>query len=116
VRVAVAGGTGLVGATVVARLTAAGHEPVVLARAQAIDLVAGTGLDLLDGVLGPVAVLQKMRIQPIAAAEVADRLVGLALGGPQGIEELAGPREEQLIDLARRLLRHQSFAEWLNLA
>jgi uncharacterized protein YbjT (DUF2867 family) len=44
-RVAVAGGTGLTGRHVVAGLTAAGHDPVVLARSEGVDLVAGTGLD-----------------------------------------------------------------------
>jgi uncharacterized protein YbjT (DUF2867 family) len=194
-RIAVAGGTGLVGALVVDRLLALGHEPLVLARSQGVDLVAGTGLDLagvaavidvtnvvtrkrkdaerffdavtghlleaskagsrhhvalsivgsdrvdlgyyygkrrqeqlvrdgsvpftilrttqfhefagqlLDGMPGPVAVLPRMRIQPVAAAEVAERLVQLALGPPQGLVELGGPQEEQLVDLARRLLR-----------
>ncbi len=39
-RVAVAGGTGVVGSLVVARLHAGGHEPVVLARATGVDLLA----------------------------------------------------------------------------
>ena len=43
-RVAVAGGTGLVGRVVVAELSAAGHEPVVLARSTGVDLTTGTGL------------------------------------------------------------------------
>ncbi|MFC0436197.1 SDR family oxidoreductase [Kutzneria buriramensis] len=43
-RVAVAGGTGLVGKLVVAELDAAGHEPVVLARSTGVDLVSGDGL------------------------------------------------------------------------
>jgi uncharacterized protein YbjT (DUF2867 family) len=197
-RIAVAGGTGLVGAMVVSRLAEAGHDPVVLARSHGVDLVADTGLDLtsvdavidatnvvtrnrkasegffgavtshlleagkaagvrhhvvlsivgcdrvdlgyyfgkrlqeqlvqaggapftilrttqfhefagqlLAGLPGPVALVPKMRIQPIAAAEVADRLVELALSEPQGVLELAGPREEQLVDVARRLLRQQ---------
>ncbi|GAA1974707.1 SDR family oxidoreductase [Kitasatospora viridis] len=42
-RVAVAGGTGLTGRQVVAALTAAGHQAVVLARSTGVDLVAGTG-------------------------------------------------------------------------
>jgi uncharacterized protein YbjT (DUF2867 family) len=44
-RVAVAGGTGLTGRHVVAGLAAAGQDPVVLARSEGVDLVAGTGLD-----------------------------------------------------------------------
>ena len=41
-RVAVAGGTGVVGRRVVAALAEAGAEPVVLARAAGVDLVSGT--------------------------------------------------------------------------
>lgn len=43
-RVAVAGGTGLVGKYVVAELRATGHEPVVLARSHGVDLTTGVGL------------------------------------------------------------------------
>jgi uncharacterized protein YbjT (DUF2867 family) len=44
-RIAVAGGTGLVGAHTVAALTAAGHEAVVIARSAGVDAVSGDGLD-----------------------------------------------------------------------
>ena len=44
-RIAVAGGTGLVGRHVVDAVTAAGHEPVVLARSTGVDLTTGEGLD-----------------------------------------------------------------------
>jgi uncharacterized protein YbjT (DUF2867 family) len=44
-RVAVAGGTGVVGRHVVDALRDAGCEPVVLARSTGVDLVRGTGLD-----------------------------------------------------------------------
>jgi uncharacterized protein YbjT (DUF2867 family) len=43
-RVAVAGGTGLVGRMVVRDLERAGHDPVVLSRAQGVDLTTGKGL------------------------------------------------------------------------
>ena len=50
-RVAVAGGTGLTGRRVVETLTAAGHDPVVLARSAGVDLMTGRGLaDALNGV------------------------------------------------------------------
>jgi uncharacterized protein YbjT (DUF2867 family) len=198
-RIAVAGGTGVVGSYVVSAVTEAGHEPVVLSRGRGIDLVTRTGLDdalsgvdavidvsnqsttsrkksvaffdatttnLLDAGLragvghhvalsivgidrvdfsyyagkarqeelilasplpasvlratqfhefagqvlhqvpGPVAVVPRMRVQPIAAREVAAALVALALGSPVGMApELAGPQEESLADMARRLLR-----------
>ena len=54
-RVAVAGGTGVVGRHVVAALAAAGCEPVVLARSAGIDLVRGAGLD--DALRGVGAVV-----------------------------------------------------------
>src|SRR3954451_18582803 len=44
-RIAVAGGTGLVGRHVVASLTAAGQVPVILARSAGIDVTTGEGLD-----------------------------------------------------------------------
>jgi uncharacterized protein YbjT (DUF2867 family) len=45
VKIAVAGGTGLVGSKVVERLRARGDEAVVLARSAGVDLVGGEGLD-----------------------------------------------------------------------
>lgn len=44
-RVAVAGGTGLVGGLLVLALKDIGHESVVLARSTGVDITAGTGLD-----------------------------------------------------------------------
>jgi uncharacterized protein YbjT (DUF2867 family) len=44
-KVAVAGGTGLVGRLVVGQLTARGHEPVALARSRGVDLISGEGLE-----------------------------------------------------------------------
>ena len=43
-RVAVVGGTGVVGRHVVDAVTEAGHEPVVVARSRGVDLVSGAGL------------------------------------------------------------------------
>lgn len=45
-RMAVAGGTGIVGAHVVRLAEASGHEVRVLSRASGVDLVTGQGLDL----------------------------------------------------------------------
>ncbi|MFJ6085474.1 SDR family oxidoreductase [Streptomyces sp. NPDC092369] len=198
-RIAVAGGTGLVGRLVVEELTAAGQELVVLSRSRGVDLVAGTGLDAalaavdavvdvsnvtttsarkavaffesasrnlldaearagvrhhvalsivgidrvglgyyqgklrqeeivrsgptpwtvlratqfhefaeqtLDRIPKPLAVVPRMRTQPVAAREVAQDLVRLVLAPAQGMApDLAGPRVEQLVDMVRRLLR-----------
>jgi uncharacterized protein YbjT (DUF2867 family) len=50
-RIAVAGGTGVVGRLVVDAVTRHGHEPVVLARSTGVDLTSGNGLDeALSGV------------------------------------------------------------------
>ncbi len=199
VRVAVAGGTGVIGRYVVEELAAAGQEPVVLARSRGVDLVTGAGLDAvmagvsvvidvsnitttsgtkaiaffdrvsrnlldagervgvahhvvlsivgidrvglpyyrgklrqeevvrngqipwtvlratqchefaaqtLDRVPKPFAVVPRMRTQPVAAREVAQHLVQLAVASAQGMSpDLAGPRVEQLVDMVGRLLR-----------
>lgn len=50
-KIAVAGGTGVVGSHVVAAAQAAGHEPVVLARSKGVDVITGAGLgEALAGV------------------------------------------------------------------
>ncbi len=197
IRVAVAGGSGLVGRHVVARLRQRGAQPIVLARSHGVDITSGAGLAaamagatvvidvsnvttarrrraeaffsaattrllaagreagvrhhvalsivgcdrvpwgyyqgkvrqeelvLADGVpgsvlratqfhefaaqmlqraTGPLALIPRMSIQPVAAREVAAALVELAFGDPtHRISELAGPRDEELVDCARRL-------------
>lgn len=198
-RVAVAGGTGLVGSHVVRELRRTGHAPVVLSRASGVNLVTGDGIEnaiegveavidvsnvvttgrrtsvrffetattnllragseagvkhhvvlsivgvdrvefgyyegkrrqerlaldgavpstvlratqfhefagqVLERVPGPVALLPRQLIRPVAAAEVAAELVAIALGAPQGrARELAGPEEHQLVDLARKVVQ-----------
>lgn len=44
-RIAVVGGTGLVGRTAVDALRGAGHEAVVISRSRGVDLATGEGLD-----------------------------------------------------------------------
>jgi uncharacterized protein YbjT (DUF2867 family) len=198
-RIAVAGGTGVVGRYVVAALQADGHEPVVLARSAWVDLRTGQGLDralagadgvvdvsnaatarrapaeaffaaasgqlldagrragvrhhvalsvvgadrvdqgyylakrlqerlvrdsgvpatvlratqlhefagqLLDRMPGPIAFVPRMRVQPVAAREVARSLAELVVGPAVGTApELAGPEVHDLVDLVRRYLR-----------
>ncbi len=53
---------------------------------------------------GPIAGVPSMLSQPVAAREVADELVRIATSPAAGMAaELAGPREERVPDMARRL-------------
>ncbi|MFS0699953.1 SDR family oxidoreductase [Cellulomonas sp. 179-A 4D5 NHS] len=197
-RVAVAGGTGLLGRLVVEALTARGDEPVVLARSRGVDLTTGRGLDaalagvevvvdvsnvttasrrtserfftaatqhllaaahragvrhlvavsivgadtvdfgyylgkrrqeelvaagpvpwtvlrstqfhelagqLVDRGFGPVVLVPRMASRPVAAREVAEHLVTLAHGEPQGFAvPVAGPEDHDTVDLVRRVV------------
>ncbi|WP_309103793.1 NAD(P)H-binding protein [Microbacterium sp.] len=197
-RIAVAGGTGRIGALVVERLLARGDEVVLLTRSEGVDLVTGEGLDermpgveaLIDvtnppisdiasaertftaitenliaaemkagvrhhvalsiaalrhvkgnphyygkraqekavragampytivpatqfhdfpamiagwQVIDGVAHVPPLLVQPIAPADVADVLVDVVAGEPQGMHrDVAGPRTEDAVDMARR--------------
>ncbi|QIM18780.1 SDR family oxidoreductase [Leucobacter coleopterorum] len=191
-RIAVAGGTGVVGKHIVRVATDAGHEVLVLSRTNGVDLESGVGLNLAGvdvvvdvcgtsttsakrsrefferttssllraereagvghhialsivgaaGVphgyyagkalqerlvssgeipwtilratqffdfahqvatrMGPLVVVPAIRSQPVSAADVAARLVGLVASGPVGnARDLAGPREERMVELTR---------------
>jgi len=64
--------------------------------------------------VGPFHVAPKMRTQPIAAREVAEHLVALAEAGPAGrTRELAGPKEERLVDMVRGLARARGSRAWI---
>ncbi|HET9102556.1 MAG TPA: NAD(P)H-binding protein [Solirubrobacteraceae bacterium] len=67
-RVAVAGGTGLVGRHLVNELREAGHQPVVLSRSAGVDLLAGENvIDALQGVEAVVDVTNTPAIDPDTA-------------------------------------------------
>ena len=198
-RIAVAGGTGLVGLHVAARLRRDGHDVVVLSRSNGVDIFRGAGLraalegttvlidvtniattaksksvefferstaNLLDAereagvahhvmlsivgiddvdfgyylgkraqeaavkaggvawtilratqfhefpaqlasrMKGPVLPVPTMRSQPVAAREVADTLVDLALARPAGTTRtIAGPQVHEMPHLVRQVLR-----------
>jgi uncharacterized protein YbjT (DUF2867 family) len=57
---------------------------------------------------GRRAEIMEMPTRPVASAEVARLLLEMATDGGAGDVELAGPRQERLVDLVRRLveLRH----------
>jgi uncharacterized protein YbjT (DUF2867 family) len=64
--------------------------------------------------IGPFHVAPRMRTQPIAAREVAEHLVTLAEAGPAGrVAELAGPREESLVEMVRGFARAKGFRAWI---
>jgi uncharacterized protein YbjT (DUF2867 family) len=55
---------------------------------------------------GPFAIVPRMITQPIAAREVADALVVLALGEPVGrASDIAGPEQRQMSDMVRAVVR-----------
>jgi uncharacterized protein YbjT (DUF2867 family) len=80
--------------------------PSSVLRATQFHEFAG---QVLSRYRGPVALIPRMRTQPIAAREVAEALVALVVGDPVGLApELAGPQEELLVDMVRRLLRSKN--------
>ncbi|PXA65801.1 3-beta hydroxysteroid dehydrogenase [Cryobacterium arcticum] len=78
----------------------AGTVPWTILRATQFHEFAAQTLG--RGSLKVAALVPVMRTQPVAAREVAERLVELAVGSPRGqAADLGGPREEQLIDIVR---------------
>jgi hypothetical protein len=59
----------------------------------------------LDRVRGPLVVVPRWRVQPVAAWEVGIALASLAAKPPVPISQLAGPREENMADLVRQVAR-----------
>jgi uncharacterized protein YbjT (DUF2867 family) len=79
-----------------------GDGPWTILRATQFHDFAG---QTLSSVPGPIAMMPKAQVQPVAVREIAEALVGIALGSPQGMApELAGPQVESLVDMARRLI------------
>jgi uncharacterized protein YbjT (DUF2867 family) len=135
-RVAVAGGTGLVGRKTVEALERAGHEVVVLARSRGIDLTTGEGLDAaLEGVKAVVDVSNTSSIDPAGTraffeAETRQLLAAetragvehhvllsvLGLDRVEGNAHYAGKRrQEELVDAAETpstIMRAAQFFEF----
>lgn len=207
-KIAIAGGTGVVGAPTVQAVRNAGHEAVVLSRSRGVDLITATGLDsALDGVdavidtanittlkadaaiefftvatgnliaaseragvghlvllsivgidrmpfdyyagkvaqeqvveaspvpwtiqratqfhefaaqmfdrakAGPLHLAPRARTQPVAAAEVGERLAEVAAGAPQGrARDFAGPREEAMDAMVKAYARAIDHRGWV---
>jgi len=86
------------------RLVAAGPVPWTLLRATQFHEFAPQMAGRLSA--GPLTLVPVMRTQPVAASQVAERLVDLAEGQAQGRErDLAGPRIESLARMVRDYLR-----------
>lgn len=84
------------------RAVAAGPVPFTIARAGQFHEFAG---QVLSGMKGPVALVPKLLMRPVAAREVGAHLVRVAEGGPvERARDLVGPRDEVLVDVARRQL------------
>ena len=84
------------------RAVEAGNVPFTIARAAQFHEFAG---QLLAAMAGPVVVLPRALMRPVAAREVGAHLVSVAEGGPvRRAPDLVGPRDEELIDLGRRQL------------
>lgn len=64
-RIAVAGGTGTVGTHIVAAVRSAGHDPIVLARSNGVDLLTGQGVDA--ALRGVDAVIDAVNISTLSA-------------------------------------------------
>jgi uncharacterized protein YbjT (DUF2867 family) len=86
------------------RLVRASEVPWTILRATQFHEFAEQML--ARGRVGPVVVVPRMLSAPVAASEVADLLVDLAFSEPRrDTVELSGPRQEQVVDMSRRLLR-----------
>jgi len=76
--------------------------PVSILRATQFHEFPG---QYLDRVKGPLVVVPRWRVQPVAAWEVGIALASLAAKPPVPMSQLAGPREENMADLVRRVAR-----------
>lgn len=95
-RIAIAGGTGTVGAPTVAAVRTAGHEAVVLTRGSGVDLVRGTGLDA--GLAGVDAVIDTANVSTLSADEAVTFFTA-ATGNLVAAAERAGVRHVVLLSI-----------------
>jgi uncharacterized protein YbjT (DUF2867 family) len=95
------------------------QEHIALASGRATVLRATQFHDFAAQMLsrmsyGPIALVPRMRSQPVAASEVAVALADLVEVAPQGrVPDLAGPQPEELIDLVRRYVRATGRRRWV---
>jgi uncharacterized protein YbjT (DUF2867 family) len=89
------------------RVVAESGLPWTTLRAtQFHDLLLTTVRQMVRIPVVPVPVPSGVRFQPVDAAEVAERLTGLALGRPSGlVPDIAGPRVYEMTEVVRGYLR-----------
>lgn len=94
------------------RLVEAGSVPWTIVRATQFHEMAVIAYE--NAKLGPLHLAPRMRIRPVSAREVARQLLDLAAGGaPSRTVELAGPREESLVEMIRTYARAIGARGWI---
>ena len=94
------------------------QEELLLSSGAPVSVLRATQFhefaeQLLDRGRGP-ALVPTMTSQPIAAAEVAQALVELALTDPVGLaRELAGPQVEKMIEMVRAVNARRTRHRWV---
>lgn len=94
------------------RLVTEGGVPWTILRATQFHEFAGQVMKRLK--YGPVVIVPRMRSQPVAAREIAGRLIDIVEAGPTGrVPDLGGPREEQVVDMVRALKAATGAKGWI---
>lgn len=89
-----------------------GVPHTILRAAQFHTFVLDIGQKMAKMPMVPVP--SAIRFQPVDAAEVADRLVELTLGKPQGmVADIAGPKVYPMADLVRSYLQAVGKRRWI---
>ncbi|MDP3951950.1 SDR family oxidoreductase [Microbacterium sp.] len=96
-RIAVAGGTGRIGALVVARLRARGHDVVLLTRREGVDLEAANGIG--DRLIGVDAVIDVTN-PPVTDVASAERTFTAITENLLSAESRAGVRHHIALSIA----------------
>ena len=95
-RIAVIGGTGVVGRHTVEVLRGAGHDIIVVARARGVNVLTGEGLD--DALVGVDAVIDVTNVQA-ANAQATQDLFAAATRNLLGAEQRAQVRHHVLLSI-----------------
>ncbi len=93
-------------------LVTEGGVPWTILRATQFHEFASQVMKRLK--LGPVVIAPRMRSQPVAAREIAERLIDIVEDGPSGrVPDLGGPRDEQVVDMVRALKAATGAKSWI---